>query len=167
VVRGTAITADAVGIVFRRGITRSYDVYVCIEKTGRTRHLGSYDTDDFHGISGFFLVGKYLAFIASYCERGGTNCAGRPHVRNLATWKVREGSRTPRDAVDMAPVARSSGSMAWIRKRDDGGREVRALDAQGEHVLDSGAEIRPKSLAIANGVLYWLHGDQARTAPLQ
>ncbi|HKP88827.1 MAG TPA: hypothetical protein VJT75_02525 [Thermoleophilaceae bacterium] len=163
-IRGRVITADSVAVIYRRGPSRSYAIFSCVQKTGRTQELGTFD-GDVGGKSGFNLAEKYVGYIRSLCSREGP-CAGRPHVRNVVSNEERTASRTPGNAVDVRPLAFPSGAIAWVRGTLNSPKnEIRVLGADGEErVLDSGNSIGLNSLARAGHTLYWLHGGEPRAA---
>jgi hypothetical protein len=66
----------------------------------------------------------------------------------------------------------SEGAVAWIvsgRPDDDDYFYVQKTDgtADGQVVLDEGAAIDPRSLAISGRRIYWTNGDQVRSAVLR
>lgn len=74
-------------------------------------------------------------------------------------------------------VVKSDGAVAWIA--EDGevmspsnpsvklpAYEVEAVDASGNRLLASGAEIDPYSLKLASGTVYWTQGEKSFSASL-
>jgi hypothetical protein len=62
----------------------------------------------------------------------------------------------------------SNGSVAWIVNAGEaeGGHQLHAADMMGSRLVASGADIDPKSIAVAGRVLYWTQGGKAFSAPL-
>lgn len=68
-----------------------------------------------------------------------------------------------------AIVVKADGAVAWIVETKFEPRseyEVHALDMSGSRVLASGADIAPRSLALADSVLYWTQGGKPFSALL-
>ncbi len=65
-------------------------------------------------------------------------------------------------------AVKSDGAVGWIvdANREDGSRQVRAVDASGERTLAAGPEIDDKSLALTGSTLYWLEGGAPMSAVL-
>jgi hypothetical protein len=161
-VDGRVITANEKAVVFRKGPPDQYTVFACLQATRQTQRIGAWD-DVSYGEYGFNLGGKYLGYVTAICSHG-TECFGRPHIRNLATGSIRNGSPTPPPASDVHVRASRNGSMAWMRVNPDGSvRTLRSLESSGEHALDMGPQVAGDSLALVGRMLYWLHGDLPRT----
>jgi hypothetical protein len=81
----------------------------------------------------------------------------------------------PGDYVGVGPaidiVVRSDGSVAWIAQnygldKTAAGYEVHVLDRLGSRVLASSPEIKPSSLALRGGTLYWKDGGKPMSSHL-
>jgi hypothetical protein len=68
-------------------------------------------------------------------------------------------------------VLKNDGAVAWIAGFGCPAQtkllEVHALDAAGERLLASGADVAPESLALAGSRLYWTQADKPFSAPLK
>jgi hypothetical protein len=103
------------------------------------------------GTASEVLAGPIVAYeIFSHGPEGGGG-------KELQVQDLRNGRLIHRvDAGADAIVLKSDGSMAWI-----GGlgtnlvRGVYTLDKSGQHLLASGPDIDPQSLALAGSTLYW------------
>jgi hypothetical protein len=67
-----------------------------------------------------------------------------------------------------AIVVKADGAVAWIVAVNGAAVEyqVHAFDKTGNHLLASGSEIAPSSLALTGSTLYWLQGGKPMSATL-
>jgi hypothetical protein len=141
-----------------------YRVYACLMRPARTVYLGLFDSEAL-GVRSVRLAGPSVGYENGVCQHA--DCRGAVIVRNLRTGVVRR-SRIPRGAgLTTALVASAKGSVAWIRRTSKGVPQVRALDGDGERLLDSGPGVGERSLAIAGSTLYWSSDGAARSARLR
>jgi hypothetical protein len=72
------------------------------------------------------------------------------------------------DGSITAIVVKSDGSVAWILENNISPveYEIHTFDKTGSHVLASGSDIEPHSLALAGSTLYWLQGGKPMSAVL-
>jgi uncharacterized Ntn-hydrolase superfamily protein len=65
-------------------------------------------------------------------------------------------------------VVKSDGAVAWILTtvQEHATYQVHALDKTGNHVLATGSDISPHSLAVAGNTLYWTQDGKPTSAAL-
>ena len=122
-------------------------------------------------LENFRLAGPYLAFAC-----GGNlidGCWASVDVVDLRDGSERSPRLDPRVVGSVgagrAPSdveLKDNGSVAWIAGVDDKYREVGALDANGQRLLDSGSRIQPDSLALEGSNLTWRKDNELRAATL-
>jgi hypothetical protein len=64
-------------------------------------------------------------------------------------------------------VIKSDGSAAWIAAEQKGGYQVHTVDKTASHLVASGGDIDPSSLALAGSTLYWTQGGKPVSASLR
>jgi hypothetical protein len=150
--------------VYYRGTLGQHRVYACLERTGRSRRLGSFDSSQGPGINNTIIAGRFVAYQNLDCEN---DCAASQiRVIDLGTGKIKRSAAEGPHALRLdGLVLRPNGSVAWIRAFDDGTSQVRKLDAGGEAVLDSGS-IEAGSLALGSSRLYWTKAGAPMSATL-
>jgi hypothetical protein len=92
-------------------------------------------------------------------------------IRRLPTGTPVAPPKNPEDAgigEATAIVVKRDGAVAWIVEVDDAAVEyqVHAFDKAGNHVLASGSDIEPHSLALVGNTLYWLQAGKPMSAAL-
>ena len=121
-----------------------------------------------------WTAGRYVATQAMACSPiDHTDCYGHLEVINLRTPKLV--SRTPDRVIARDVILKPNGSVAYTTAQWSGpysqtivSADVYVMERGGEaRLLDSGATVEPGSLALSQDGkrLFWLNGDQARTAP--
>ena len=156
----------------------------CSRLTGRRYALGDFGAapgvGDFALVRHVALAGSYLAYELVSDGRSGPSDVVL--VRRAASGRIRRqvsANEERSEAWDFTPdkgisdlVLRRDGSVAWVVKSLFGQplrREVHKVDAGGHVLLDFDAnatEIQAGSLALSSSFVYWMHGDQPRSAPL-
>jgi hypothetical protein len=136
------------------------------------------------GIANLALSGMTVAYEESYY--GGSRYTEeqenleewRVVVRDLRTGRalheVPTGMKSPAhpkfvgDGPTTAIVVKSDGAVAWILAavQEHATYQVHALDKTGNHVLATGSDIAPHSLAVAGNTLYWTQGGKPTSAAL-
>jgi hypothetical protein len=165
----------------------------CVRAHGRPRTLGtpyeSYGSPVGGGSSGIQslrLAGDVAAFEESF---GSVPGILEPDVTGHLEWvvvvinlrsgevirKVPTGTTAPASKltfVGLGPVTalvvKRDGAVAWIVENyeEPGDYEVHALDATGERVLATGADIAPSALVLSGSTLYWTQGGKRLSASL-
>jgi hypothetical protein len=161
---GTTLDANRYARLFRRGDRFINAVYACL-RDGRRRFIGE-QTDLASGTYIYRLSGRFVAhdtLICAYPER----CVAVLEVEDVRTGKVVRGTTdTDPGSPVQDLVVTPAGRAAWIRATATT-RQVLRFDAAGRPaVLDEGPDIRSGSLALTGTTLYWIHGEQPRTAQL-
>jgi hypothetical protein len=134
--------------------------YVCWKRTRRVTFLGA-AMGSHDGIDQLALAGRYVA-VEHFDQDVTGDQAFDITVKDAATGRD-FATIDGRDGVTRRILLTRSGYLAWTREdRHDVHVEVLARGTL--HVLDSGPAIQPFSLALGGGYLYWMNGDQARSA---
>ena len=122
-----------------------------------------------------WVAGRYVAAQAESCSPiDSTDCYGHLEVVNLRTGKLV--SRTPDRVIARDVILKPNGSVAYTTAAWERTYPPRIVSADlyvlergsaGPRQLDSGPAVDPSSLALSQDGkrLFWLNGDQARTAP--
>jgi hypothetical protein len=173
--RSGTTTAETAGV--RVLLVAGIASYACDRATGRLTYLA----EDSHGLSVHEVVDVRIAgrFVAIH-ERGAWKCTGstvglfdvraRRSVRSrwllARTWSDANGCTGTAPVV--ALVLRPSGALAWTEAPgDDGIAYVRAVDDEGDRILDAAFAVDPASLAADGPTLVrWTRAGETRTAPL-
>ncbi|QEC50447.1 hypothetical protein FSW04_24585 [Baekduia soli] len=135
--------------------------YGCLRPNGHPTRL----TDGFERpirISGQYVGGPVATGDGKYVSHG--TAVAVFDVRARRRVRLRETAPTVTDLV-----LRPTGAVAWIeRASDPGGWRVRALDDQGDRLLDAGPEIGPTFLQpLGAQEIAWTNGSERRAAPLR
>jgi len=177
----TTIAANAGARVFTRPSSDDYtegtDLLGCWKRTGRVRSLFYAFDDDYVSSADFGLVALRGGFAAFYAESYDVSCKAacdpgyEPYHRSVNVVDLRTGANAGAK-IDERPAGNrllldARGAIVWPRWLPANQVEIRALDASGEHAIDSGA-IRPESLSLTpGGRLSWANDDTPRTALLK
>jgi hypothetical protein len=177
---GVTIAANARARVFQRTDKEGLRVsYACLLPRGRVYRLSRHDDVNASETLGrLTLAGRHVGFARSGCDGPfGEYCATQVKVRDLRTGKVVRAAKAYEalsysfEVSDLALAP--NGDVAWISFSEDPDyptdvREVRAAtSARGSVLLDSGADVGPRSLAMAGRRVYWIRAGEPRSALLR
>lgn len=130
------------------------------------------------GLRRAVVAGTIVAYeqVRTPCD---PNCVWRVLVRDLRSGRLLRDEPTGtstnpayEERVGIGPstsiAVKGNGSVAWIVNAGEaeGGYQLHAADTTGSRVLASGANIDPKSLALAGSTLYWTQAGEPFSAPL-
>jgi Ca2+-binding RTX toxin-like protein len=164
--KGSRIVArSSTALVYKRG----FYAYSCLRSNGLLRRLplegGGYHT--------FRLAGRYVAYATFGSGIGDEFDRLYVYDMRAGVTVLIESSTSIRDIV-----VKPNASAAWVeqstvRPTDFDTpvydvRKVSFVERQGSVLLDRGADVGPRSLALAEGdtAITWTRGGQPRTAPL-
>lgn len=148
-------------------------VYACVFARAKQRiHLGrNYDDET---IEQPRLAGTLLAYADQSC--GGTGfCQADIEVRDLRGDAVRTVSPVEEPSGNTFRVhdlvLKEDGSLAWTVARgswyeETVAHQLWALDSQGRRLLDSGPNLKLRSLTLNGSTLTWINDGTTRTATL-
>lgn len=152
--------------------------YACLYSEDRRVRLGTVGAGGVHldRISPVRLAGRYVATASEYTAATGDALGAVVEVRDLRTGRLVRHFHSPSEpnTYDVTDLElRANGSVAFIA-RVLGGMpatttyEVRALRSTGSssELLDSGAGIDRRSLALSGSTLYWSNDGLPRAARL-
>ncbi|MDQ3934332.1 MAG: hypothetical protein M3340_06835 [Actinomycetota bacterium] len=154
--------------------------YACRIKTGKRYLLGGDFCfgNDLGEIEEFALAGNYVAYEAYTCgDPEGEADAKRLNVATgaKASFSAEQGPITEGNVEDYSItdiVVKANGNMAWIAlaKQVVGGNQTRydvrrAINGVVDRV-DFGPNIVADSLALSGGNIFWLEGNNAKSASL-
>jgi hypothetical protein len=177
----TTLAANAVARVFTRpggdGYNDGTDLLGCSKATGRVRSLFFAFDDDYVSSADFGLVRLSGEFAAFYAQSYDISCKAscdpgyEPYHRSVNVVDLRTGAQAGARIAERPAGNRllldARGAIAWPRWLPANQVEIRALDASGEHVIDSGA-IHPESLVLTRGGrLSWINEATPRTTLLK
>ena len=151
-------------------------LYGCLKRTGRRAFLDA-SFDDEYVSSSFYANVRLRGYVVGwYHESFDVSCKGdcppgyQPTRRRLLVRDLRRrsGRSIPVDAPPAAGafLVSSFGAVAWARWLEHNQVEIRAHDAGGERVLDSGS-IHPESLALVGATVSWSKDGVRRSAQLR
>lgn len=158
-------------------VTRRW--YACLHRTGRRVHLGDVGpAGQFSDrISPVRLAGRHVAFAAEYTASTGDALGAVVTVRDLRTGALVHRFQSPGDpnTYDVTDLElRAGGPVAWVARIIQGTPvtttfEVRTFST-GESqstIVDSGAAIDRRSLALSGATLYWSNDGSPRSTTLR
>jgi hypothetical protein len=137
--------------------------YVCDLKRDRSRYITSYE----YGPEGrrpieFHLAGRYVTWWAAECERVGP-CSSYVFARDGTSTRPRRWAGPLAGGVFELQL-NERGVAAYAEAHETGGTAVHVLTRKGDLVLADGADVDRESLALGSRRVYWIQGDQARSA---
>jgi hypothetical protein len=174
---------DPTTIVLRTSAAVAYNpdgsqLFACLQASGRPWALATGINVPDGYLAVVRLAGDFVAFGAyegSACARYGMCPPGYSPSLTTAVVDLRTGARRDFHLADPrgTPVAghalvlNSRGSIAWIGcpVGCDAGRELHTIDAQGNHLLDTGA-LDAASLRLSGSTLSWTNAGAPRSATL-
>lgn len=157
-------------------VTRRW--YACLYSAGRRVHLGVVGpaADFSDRIAPVRLAGRYVAFSSEYTASTGDAIGALVAVCDLRTGTFVHRFQSPGDpnTYDVTDLElRANGSVAWVARIIPGMPatttfEVRAFQAAKTRstILDSGAAIGSRSLALSGMTLYWTNDGAPRSTKL-
>lgn len=156
--------------VFSRPFDADLDLRTQLCRKSDGRHFGL-ATDGPEGnprrVSQLGMRGPWLRYAKSYGGKALTT------TYDACRFDVPAGRRRCEPAQVLHRIGvTSAGTLAWLSSSTDGEAVtccgVFRLDVDGKDPvqLDSGPDIDPASFAMAAGRVYWMHGDEPRTATL-
>lgn len=162
----------------RDGDTATRRWYACLYRTGRRVALGEVGPAGMFSdrISPVRLAGRYVAYAEEYTAATGDAIGAVVQVRDLRTRTLVSRFQSPGDpnTYDVTDLElRANGSVAWIARIVQGTPatttyEVRTF-AAGEsesEIVDSGAAIETRSLALSGRTLFWTRDGAPRSTTL-
>ena len=160
--------------------TSDFGYYACRIKNGKRYLLGGNECfgNDLGEIGEYAFAGNVIAYEARTC--GDPEGESDAKVLNLSTgfkakYQAEEGELPGGGVQDYSItdiVARPNGNVAWIAlaKHVSGGNatryDVRRVIDQNVTRIDFGTTIVPDSLAISGTHIFWIEGNNAKTAEL-
>jgi len=158
-------------------VTRRW--YACLYSTGRSVRLGvTGPAGEFSDrISPVRLAGRHVAFAEEYTASTGDALGAVVQVRNLRTRALVHRFQSPGDpnTYDVTDLElHPDGSVAWIARIVAGipattTYELRSLSSDGQDaaLVDSGAGLAARSLALSGRTLYWTRDGVSRSTTLR
>ena len=179
----TVLATSSAKIVAKRGIANpSYRVtryYGCRYRTDRFFRLAIVGEPGVFedSVSHARLAGPFASVATQYEDPAGENVHASVKVVDLRDGRkpVRYSALPDQTNVFVTDlVLAPSATVAWIERRTtfpepgktQNAYEVHWANAAGQHLLDSGPDVQPGSLARAGSTLYWTRGAQPRSAQL-
>ncbi len=157
---GTTIDASNQVRLFQVGEDGDHELYACRLRGRRVRPLG-YFVEARQGPDQATLAGRLVAFDYLTCSRDQlVSCSGTVSVFDVGKRRERLARTVPGRVKSL--VLTPSGVVAWIRTAPDS-TAVSVLLKDGEHILATGNDIDPSSLARAGSRLYWLQAGTPRS----
>jgi hypothetical protein len=149
--------------------------YACVLRTGKRYRLDRPNAADPTFLAGrnsypTLLTGKRLVFVL-FIAAGADDAVGL-RTLDLATGKLRDLGAWAEDNAELVDVYANTKAVAWTLAdvQSDGGVHQVWLDgADGTRVIDRGAAIDLGSFTMAadRRRVYWMNGEEARTALLR
>jgi hypothetical protein len=175
---GSTLAANNVARVF----TRNKRVYACATRAGKPILIGPDETQrcgagGCEGVSRVALVGRYVAFVA-YVSSNTTSSSAVVVVDSLRRKRALKWDSTTDDDTASTSTSVSAlvlsprGNPAWTTASTTSGQHgiryaVHVHDGQTHGVVDPGPAVDDTSLAASDdGTIFWISGDQPRTARL-